>query len=122
MLNGWHWSSGENLSSAGTVPMSPRGVEQYTAFIGCYEIDVEAIRQSSGMLDWIFQIGGKTWATARVTKDLINAFDSVFHPQHNLCSGGSNKIIQNPRAFLRHRIETVGKDGPLKDAAGGTPR
>jgi hypothetical protein len=94
------------------------GVEEYVAYIGRYEIDIEEIRQSSGMLDWIFQVGGKTWATARVTKDLINAFDSIFHPQQNLCSGGGDKVIQNPKAFLKHRIATVGSpDGPQQAAA-----
>jgi hypothetical protein len=94
------------------------GVEEYVAYIGRYEIDIEEIRQSSGMLDWIFQVGGKTWATARVTKDLINAFDSIFHPQQNLCSGGDDKVIQNPKAFLKRRIATVGRpDGPQQAAA-----
>jgi hypothetical protein len=93
------------------------GVERYVAYLGHYEIDIEAIRRSSQLLDWVFQVGGKTWATARVTKDLINAFDSIFHPQQNLCSGGGDKIIQNPKAFLKRRIATMGKDGPLRDAA-----
>jgi hypothetical protein len=94
------------------------GVERYVAYLGHYEIDIEAIRRSSQLLDWIYQVGGKTWATARVTKDLINAFDSIFHPQQNLCSGGGDKVIQNPKAFLKHRIATVGSpDGPQQAAA-----
>ena len=94
------------------------GVGGYVAYLGRYEIDLEGIRQSSGLLDWIFQIGGKTWATARVTKDLLNALDSIFHPQANFCSGGGNKIISDPAEFLRNRIASVGRtDGPLRDAA-----
>jgi hypothetical protein len=97
------------------------GSRQYTGFFGHYEIDIERIRRSSGMLDWIFQINGKSWANARVTKDLVNAFDDVFHPQANLCSGAcgggtSNKIIENPTAFLKHRIATVGNN-PVGEAA-----
>jgi hypothetical protein len=99
-----------------------RGVGAYVAFLGKYEIDLESISRSSGMLDWIFQINGKTWSTARVTKDLLNAFDDVFHPQRNLCSGGlsgsSTQTIENTAGFLRARIASVGKtDGPPKDAA-----
>jgi hypothetical protein len=93
------------------------GVERYVAYLGRYEIDLEQIRQSSRVLDWIFQVAGKTWATARVTRDLLNAFDSIFHPQRNLCSGGANKVIANPSAFLKQRIATAGKTGPLRDAA-----
>jgi hypothetical protein len=93
------------------------GVPPYTAYWGDYEIDIEVIRQSSQVLDWIFQIRGKGWATARVMKDLIEAFDDILYPQQNLCSNGCNKIIKEPKAFIRHRIATVGKDAPLKDAA-----
>ncbi|MHB8501414.1 MAG: hypothetical protein ACYDHE_10785 [Candidatus Acidiferrales bacterium] len=92
------------------------GVKQYVAYLGQYEIDIERIHRSSKMLDWIFQVNGKTWATARVMKDLLNAFDSIFHPQRNLCSGGGDKIISNANAFIRRRIATVG-NGPLRDAA-----
>jgi hypothetical protein len=88
------------------------GADRYVAFLGGYEVDVEVIRQSSQVLDWIFQI--RSWATARVMKDLIEALDDILRPQANLCSGGGNKVIQNPKAFLKHRIATV---GILKDAA-----
>lgn len=91
--------------------------DEYVAFLGDYEIDVERIRQSSQVLDWIFQIRGKGWATSRVMRDLIEAFDDIFSPQANLCSNGFNKVIENPKAFLKRRVATVGKDGPLKDAA-----
>lgn len=94
------------------------GVPPYTAFWGDYEIDLERVRDSAAMLDWIFQIRGKSWATSRVMRDLIEAFDDLFKPQANLCSNGCNKVIQNPKAFLKRRIATVGKpDRPLKDAA-----
>ena len=97
------------------------GVPRYVAFIGKYEVDLESISQSSGLLDWIFQVGGKTWATARVTKDLVNAVDDVLHPQRYLCSGGlsgsASQTISNPTAFLRARIASVGKNSPTQDAA-----
>ena len=91
------------------------GVPTYVAYLGHYEVDIELIRQSSVMLDWIFQINGKGWATARVIKDLINAFDDIFQVQESLCSFGTNKVIEQPGKFLRHRIATV--DVPSKDAA-----
>jgi hypothetical protein len=93
------------------------GVEGYTAFLGMYEIDIEWIRQSSQVLDWIFQFNATRWATPEVMKDLLAAFRAIFHPQVNLCSFGSNKVIENPRAFLRSRIATGGSNAPLTGAA-----
>jgi hypothetical protein len=91
------------------------GVPGYVAFIGGDEVDLERIRDSASALDWIFQLGGKVWATARVTRDLLNALDDVIHPQANLCSGAiggcAGKTIAKPRKFLRQRIATVGKRG-----------
>jgi hypothetical protein len=95
-----------------------QGVPPYTAFWGDYEIDIERIRDSAAMLDWIFQIRRKGWATARVMRDLIEALNDIFEPQANLCSAGCNKRIGNPKKFLRSRIVAVGStDGPLRDAA-----
>ena len=84
------------------------GVPKYTGCFGRYEVDLETIRHSAGMLDWVFQISKKGWATRAVTKDLLNALDSIFHPQENLCSGHGHKVIADPKAFLRNRFETVG--------------
>jgi hypothetical protein len=98
------------------------GVPLYTGFFGTYEIDLERVRDSAALLDWIFQIQKKLWASARVVKDLLNAFDSIFDPQANLCSGAcgagsGGRVIKNPGEFLQKRIATVGNtDGSLKDA------
>jgi hypothetical protein len=86
------------------------GANQYTGFFGSYEIDLELIRQSSQLLDWIFQVGHHR------LPGLLDAFYSIFNPQRNLCGGGANKIIANPTKFLKERTATVG-DSPLKDAA-----
>jgi len=83
-------------------------VTSYIAYLGHYEIDLERIHDSAALLDWIFQVGSKTWASARVTKDLLNAFDSILDPQANLCSGAcgsghGGKTISSPE-FLHARI------------------
>ena len=90
-----------------------RDDDEYLAFQGNCEIDVERIGQSSQLLDWIFQIHGKRWATPVVMRDLIEAFDDIIHPQQNLCSCGGHKVISDPTAFLKDRIATVG----MEDAA-----
>lgn len=40
------------------------------------------------MLDWIFQVHSKTWATPQDIYGLIEAFDDLLYPQANLGSGG----------------------------------
>jgi hypothetical protein len=65
-----------------------------------YEIDLERIRDSAEMLDWIFQIFKKTWATPDIIYDVLNAFESIFEPQANLSSFGRNKEI-NPKLFIQ---------------------
>jgi hypothetical protein len=52
-----------------------------------YEIDLERIHTSAAVLDWIFQIQGKSWADAKTMHDLLRAFDDILSPQANYCPG-----------------------------------
>ena len=123
LFHGRHWGSWsfdtERLVLVHNAEPVTRGHgnDEYVAFLGDYEIDVERIRQSSQALDWIFQIRGKAWATSVVMRDLIEALDDIFEPQASLCSCGTNKVISNPTAFLKHRIATVGNGPLMRDAA-----
>lgn len=56
-----------------------------------YEIDLEGIHSSAEILDWIFQIYGKSWADANTLYDLLTAFHDILHPQANFCSLGQDK-------------------------------
>jgi hypothetical protein len=56
---------------------------------GYYEVDLEQIPDSAKMLDWIFQIGTKTWGKDAL-HDLIMALFDILHPQQNYCSFGRN--------------------------------
>jgi len=80
-----------------------------------YEIDLENISDSAKMLDWIFQLEHKTWATEKVLADLLSAFDDIFKPQANLCSMGGSKTIE-PKKFLLQRIK------PAADSTGKRSR
>jgi hypothetical protein len=51
-----------------------------------YEIDLETIHSSAAILDWIFQIQRKVWATAQTLHDLLRAFRDILDPQANYCS------------------------------------
>jgi hypothetical protein len=74
-----------------------------------YEIDIERIQSSPGMLDWIIQIGQKSWASDKDVADLVQAFDDIFDPQQYLCSFHSDKRIENPTEFLNGLIASPSK-------------
>lgn len=43
---------------------------------------------SPQVLDFLFQVNAKTWATVEIRAGLLNALDDVLDPQANLCSFG----------------------------------
>ena len=95
---------------------------KYLGYFGHYEIDLERIRDSAALADWIFQIREKAWATSRVLRDLLNALDDVIDPQANLCGGAmgggrGGMVIANPAAFLSKRASSVGKSAVTGGAA-----
>jgi hypothetical protein len=65
-----------------------------------YELDLEWFTNPAKMLDMIFQVAGKIWATREVVGDLIAALDDVMYPQSTLCSGGVAKTL-NVAKFLK---------------------
>lgn len=67
-----------------------------------YEVDLERCRTSAEMLDWIFQVNKKTWATAEIVKNLLDAFECLLSPQATLCSFGVSTSM-NPREVLSGR-------------------
>jgi hypothetical protein len=56
-----------------------------------YEIDLERVRTSAAILDWIFQLQHKAWADAGTMHDLLRAFDDILAPQANYCSWEEDK-------------------------------
>ncbi len=69
------------------------------AFMESYEVDVEQMSTSAEMLDWIFQLQGKTWVTEKDMGALIFMLRHIVHPQEHLCSGGVEK---GPAAILEN--------------------
>jgi hypothetical protein len=68
-----------------------------------YDVELEMIRDSASMLDWIFQVQSKAWATNKITGDLLAAFHDIFDPQANLCSFDQNKRIDS-KGYLRRLL------------------
>lgn len=67
-----------------------------------YEIDLQTINSSAALLDWVFQ--AQRWASPQEVSDLLTALGAIFQPQANLCSGGADMRIGNPKRFLRQVI------------------
>jgi hypothetical protein len=68
-----------------------------------YEIDLEEMTCSAEMLDWIFQINAKAWATIDDLGQLVKALNEIFHPQRNLCGFGADHRL-DATAFLKKRF------------------
>lgn len=67
-----------------------------------YDVDLDRCRTSAEVLDWIFQITAKTWASPEIVKDLLQAIRDLLGPQATLCSYGVGSTI-NPRELLAGR-------------------
>jgi hypothetical protein len=70
-----------------------------------YEVDLEDMTTSAGMLDWIFQVNTKGWASREEIGDLVQALDDLLRPQANLCSGGMDKKF-HPAKYIREHLRT----------------
>jgi len=53
-----------------------------------YEVDLEQCGSSAAILDWIFQILHKCWATPDMMYELLQKLDHTLEPQRNFCSWG----------------------------------
>jgi hypothetical protein len=49
-----------------------------------YAIPIEEFTNSNRLVDWIFQVQGKKWATRSTMSCLIKALDDLLDPQNNL--------------------------------------
>lgn len=58
-----------------------------------YEIDLEECDTSAEVLDHIFQVQTKAWASSQVLGDLVIALSCILQPQATLCSNGAGKQL-----------------------------
>jgi hypothetical protein len=85
-----------------------------------YEVSLRDCNSSADVLDWIFQVQGKTWADSATLVGLLEAFADVLHPQENYCSGGvdhkadggelAKRYVADPGARERLYKSLLGKD------------
>ena len=63
-----------------------------------YRVDLEAMGTAESVLDWICQVGWKTWADDSTIAGLVRAVNDWVNPQSNgICGGG----IEQGRAARR---------------------
>ena len=67
------------------------------------EIPIDEMTDSAHMLDTIFHLSAKSWATNEIRGDLLRALQDLFNPQATLCSGGHDKKI-DAEAHLRNLL------------------
>jgi hypothetical protein len=65
-----------------------------------YTIQLRSITSSACMLDAIFGLKRKQWATNEVVCGLIAALQDLFDPQVTLCGAGTDKKL-DPAEYLR---------------------
>ena len=73
-----------------------------------YEIDLEEIASSAAILDWVFQVAAKAWATPQVIADLMAALDEVLQPQANFCPGGMERNGIGANLARAHAVRVLG--------------
>jgi hypothetical protein len=65
-----------------------------------YQVDLERCNTPGQMLDWIFQVKSKTWATPEIMFDFLTALEvscQIFHGkgvQGSLCPFGTSRQIK----------------------------
>ena len=67
-----------------------------------YQISLRKIRSSACMLDYIFEVNAKPWATNEIARNLLNAFQDLFDPRMTLCGAAPAETL-NPEAHLAQR-------------------
>ena len=84
---------------------------EITKYIGnikyWYEVDLIRCNKSSKLLDWIYQVQGKSWISPDDVADLIYAVDDILGDvQSKLCSNGSNKEF-DVKQYLSENIDPL---------------
>jgi hypothetical protein len=81
-----------------------------------YSIELAGITDSAQMLDWIYQIRGKSWTDdhSHLT-GLLQAFRDILDPQGSLCSGGRSKRLG--KRDITRQVERVLAAWPLRRRA-----
>ena len=65
-----------------------------------YQIDLEQCHTTGKVLDFIIQVGKKTWATPEILAGLVMQLEAYLDLQGNFCGSGENRIF-NVKEWMR---------------------
>ncbi len=68
-----------------------------------YYLKLKKCDTSAGMLDWIMQVSGKSWADDHLLAFLVRDLNQLLNPQGNLCSSGEEQGPINVRRVINQR-------------------
>ena len=66
-----------------------------------YSIDLRKVTSSACMLDIVFDVSSKHWASSQLVGELIQQLRELFDPQITLCGGGKDRKL-DPVDYLNH--------------------
>lgn len=75
-----------------------------------YWVPLNEVGTSARMLDWIFQVAAKSWATPDDIGQMVLALQEIFEPQARLCSFGQDTPFDAGK-FLADRFPVANDDG-----------
>jgi hypothetical protein len=83
-----------------------------------YEVSLRECTSSAAILDWIYQIHGKTWADPATLVGLLNAVEDVLHPQENYCGGSVDHAADGGALAQRYIADPGARERMYKSFKG----
>lgn len=75
-----------------------------------YWIDLRECRSSACILNWIFQVQSKSWATPKVMSDLLSVISILLDPQKNMCVGGHEQNYKGDlEDLMQNNLDLMGE-------------
>lgn len=90
--------------AVGPWKFDPRRLVITHAAMPAYEVDVESMKTSAGMLDWIFHVRKKPWVKPVDMEPFVRLLDIVIDPQATLCSFGTEQGPIDVRSVAAEKV------------------
>jgi hypothetical protein len=74
-----------------------------------YPVEFSDIHTSAKMLDTIFQVWQKSWATPQDISDMLRAMYTMLDPQKNYCSWGQSQTVPDVHKLIENMLEKFDK-------------
>ena len=68
-------------------------------------VDLRKITSSTCMLDIIFEVSGRSWASKEIVGDLIQALQDLFDPKVTLCGAVRDRPLDPVAHLVNRRVQ-----------------